>query len=102
MAEISDVAIVKTECSDKTYQPPRGLPFKTTGSYETDKEAYLNRRDTLYHKNTVAWRKSTGKVLKAVKTGTSSPSDEVELDKVTQKRRNLTTLDRFFDIRSEC
>jgi hypothetical protein len=100
MREISDDVIIKTEGCEKGYQPPKRLPFESTGSYQTDREAYLKMRETLFHKNTVAWKKSTGKVLKAVKAGTTY--DETEHNEIVQERRNLTALDRFFDIIEEC
>jgi len=102
MPEISDTAIVRTDGSDKAYQPPSGLPFKTTDSYESDKEAYLKKRDTLYHKNCVAMRRTTGKILRALKAGTPSNEEAKNEDCIYSEHRNLTALDRFFDIRDEC
>jgi len=88
MVEESPVESREGDGSGKGYQPPEGLPFRSTGSFQGDRQQYLNVRDAVYGENT-----------KRLKQAWSNKSSGKE---ILDAREKLTTIDKFFDIVDEC
>lgn len=64
----------------KAYQPPKGLPFESKGSYEADKREYKKSRATFYRMTEGLWKEGI-------------------IEKAEQEDRKLVALDRFFSFR---
>ena len=78
----------KLDDSNSGYQPPEPLPFKTTGTYETDRQKYLQIRNMLYEDNNKSLKEKLRK--------------RVSSKEVLAERRKLMVFDNFFDIVDEC